>query len=322
MIARAVALQERGPMLQAAALVGVFLYGAATIDGFTDTSSLRSLLVLAAMLGIAALGQTVVILIGNLDLSVGAIISAGAIALVQLVSVKHWAFVPALAVVAALGLGVGAFNGYICHRFRLQSLIVTLATGAIVAGGLLVWTEGNVTGTAPDWLSRFMSPASTTFGIGVPPLASLWLLLAIVVGVALRQTRAGRSLYHAGSNLRAAELALVPTRRVWVGAFAVSGLVAAFTGVLLAGFAGSANQNVGDPYLFQSLAAVFVGGTAIVGARGDYWRTVLGALLLTILTTVLIGKGYSTADQQIIFGVLVLAVVALYGRDRRLRDRV
>jgi ribose transport system permease protein len=322
MIARLASLQARVPVLQLGALVIALIYGFATIDGLSEKSSIYAMLVLAALLGFAALGQTVVVLIGNLDLSIGAMISAGAIVLVQLVGVKHWAFGSALLVVVVLGVGVGALNGWICHRFELQSLIVTLATGAIVAGGQLVWTKGNVTGTAPPWLSRLTSPVSTTFGIGFPPLVALWIAVAIAVGVVLRRTRAGRSVYHAGSNPRAADLALVRTRWVWVGAFAVSGLMAALTGVLLAGFAGSANQNVGDPYLFQSLVAVFVGGTAIIGARGDYWRTLIGALLLTVLTTVLVGKGYSTADQQIVFGVLVLVVVAIYGRDARLRDRI
>ena len=248
--------------------------------------------------------------------------SAGHAALRSLVGVKGWSFGTAILVVIAIGAGVGALNGWICHRFHLQSLIVTLATGSILAGALLVWTEGDVTGTAPAWLSRLTSPASTTLGIEFPPLVAIWLLLGLVVGLILRRTRPGRAMYHTGSNPRAADLALVRTRWVWVGAFAASGLGAALTGVLLAGFAGSANQNVGDPYLFESLAAVFVGGTAIIGARGDYWRTMLGALLLTLLTTVLVGKGYTTADQQIIFGLLVLLVVGIYGRDRRLRDRV
>ena len=98
-------------------------------------------------------------------------------------------------------------------------------------------------------------------------------------------------------------------------------MLSALVGVLLAGFAG-ADQTLGDPYLFSGLTAVIVGGTTFMGARGDYTHTVVGALILTVLTTILVGKGYDQADQQIIFGVLILLVVAGYGRDRRLRDRV
>jgi ribose transport system permease protein len=108
---------------------------------------------------------------------------------------------------------------------------------------------------------------------------------------------------------------------VWTAVFAASALCSALVGILLAGFAG-ADQSLGDPYLFQGLTAVIVGGTTIMGARGDYTHTVIGALILTELTTILVGKGYETADQQIIFGVLILIVVAGYGRDKRIRDRV
>ena len=101
----------------------------------------------------------------------------------------------------------------------------------------------------------------------------------------------------------------------------LSAIASGMVGVLLAGFAG-ADQTLGDPYLFTGLTAVIVGGTTFMGARGDYTHTVIGALILTVLTTILVGKGYDQADQQIIFGVLILLVVASYGRERRLKDRV
>jgi ribose transport system permease protein len=108
---------------------------------------------------------------------------------------------------------------------------------------------------------------------------------------------------------------------VWTMTFALSGLLGGLLGIFVGGYAGSGNISLGDPYLFEGLAAVIVGGTAF-GARGDYWKTVLGALVLTVLSTVLVGKGYSNADQQIIFGLLILLVVAGYGRGPRLRDRI
>jgi ribose transport system permease protein len=100
-----------------------------------------------------------------------------------------------------------------------------------------------------------------------------------------------------------------------------SAVLSALVGVLLAGFSG-ADPGLGEPYLFQGLTAVIVGGTVFMGARGDYTHTVVGALILTELTTIMVGRGYDTNRQQIIFGVLILLVVAGYGRDRRLRDRV
>jgi ribose transport system permease protein len=314
-------VQRRAPVLQFVALVALFIYGAGTISGFSDSTSIRSMLVLAALLGLAALGQTIVMIVGGLDLSIPGFIVAGAILVSQLCGTHHWAFVPALALIAAIAAAMGAATGWICQRFRIQPLIVTLGVGALASGGCLAWTGGKLTGSAPAFLSTLTSPTGTTFGIDVSPVVAIWALVAIVVGVVLHRTIPGRRLYATGANPRAAQLALVNTRRVWMVVFALSALCSALVGILLAGFSG-ADQTLGDPYLFQGLTAVIVGGTTIMGARGDYTHTVLGALILTELTTILVGHGYGTADQQIIFGVLILIVVAGYGRDRRLRDTI
>jgi ribose transport system permease protein len=314
-------LQRRFQLFQLLALVVLFEWGTYTVTDFATRNSVISMLVSASFLGIAGAGQTLVVLVGGLDFSIPAFIAAGAIIISQLTGSDHWAFGPALLVVVVLSLVLGAVNGYIAHRFRVQPLIVTLGMASIVTGALLVWTGAAPGGSPPAFLGRLTSVAGTTFGIGVPPVVVLWAVLAVILGIGLRRTVAGRRLYATGANPVAANLALVRTLRVWVAAFALSGLLAALLGVLLAGYAGSGDTTIGEPYLFEGLAAVIVGGTAF-GARGDYWRTVLGSLVLTVLTAVLIGKGYSTADQQIIFGVLILIVVAGYTREPRLRDRV
>jgi ribose transport system permease protein len=320
-LVRAGAIQGRFPVVQVIALVVLFEWGTYTITDFATKQSVLSMLVAASFLGLAGAGQTLVVLIGGIDFSVPAVIAGASVVISQLTGTDHWSFIPALAVCVLLAVLVGAINGYVSHRFRVQPLVVTLGMASVVTGAVLVWTKAQATGTAPAFLTRLTSVTGTTFGIGIPPVVVIWVVIAIVLGVILRRTIAGRRLYATGSNPVAAELALVRTQRVWVGTFAASALLAALLGVLLAGYAGSGNTTLGDPYLFEGLAAVIVGGTAF-GARGDYWRTVLGAIVLTVLSTVLVGKGYTTADQQIIFGVLILLVVAGYGRDARLRDRV
>ena len=156
----------------------------------------------------------------------------------------------------------------------------------------------------------------------LPPIILLWALLAIAVSIMLHLSVAGRRVYATGANERAAELAGVKTERVWIGAFVFSAVSAAVVGVLLAGFTGTGQAGIGDSYLFTSLAAVLVGGTSLVGARGDYWRTVLGALILTLITTLLVGHGADESTQEILIGVLILVFVGVYGRDQRVRDRV
>ncbi|HZQ64352.1 MAG TPA: ABC transporter permease [Gaiellaceae bacterium] len=312
--------QREYPLAQALVVVAAFVWGASSIPGFTSKLSVYAMLVLASLLGVAAVGQTLTILVGGLDISIAPWIGAGATVTVELHR-RGWSSVWIILVLVVCAVVVGGAAGLISFRFRVQSLIVTLATGAIVAGGVQVWGRGSAIGTPPAWLQRLTSPAGTTFGIHFPAAAVVWCALSLGVGFLLRRTVPGRWVYATGANPRAAALALVPTQWVWTAVFALSATFAALTGVLLAGFAGAGDQSVYDPYLWQSLSAVILGGTGF-GGRGDYTRTVLGTMMLIVLTTVLIGKNYGYADQQILFGVLIFVVVALYSRTRRLRDRV
>lgn len=313
--------QSRMPILQIALLVVVVLLGILLIPGFTRTSSIYSMLIIASFLGLAALGQTLVVLLGGLDLSVPAFIVLSAMLTSELSGTYGWPFPVILGFIAGVSLLGGGISGYISHRYSVQPLIVTLGIGTVITGLTLIWIGGKQPGPAPSFLSNVVSPVGTTFGLKVPPVVLVWLILAILTGFVLRYTKFGKYLYATGSSLRAADFSLVPTRTIWVAAFSLSALSAAAVGALLAGFSGSADITMGDPYLFQSLTAVIVGGTAF-GARGDYWHTVIGALLLTALSTILIGLGFSSSDQTIIYGLLILVVVAGYSRDRALRDRV
>lgn len=321
-LAQLAALQKRYPVAQVFALGLLFAFGSATLTGFSNFSSIRTDLIIASFLGIAAVGQQVVILLGGIDLGVPAFMALGNFVVPQLYGIDHWSFGAAISVQLALAIVIGASAGYICSRFKVESLVVTLGVQTIVLGGLGVWTNGLVDGGAPGWLSHATSPATHTFGLPIPPVVVFWLAVAIFMAILLHKTVMGRRIYASGSNPTAASVALLPINRVWAFAFALSAVAASVSGLLLAGFSGPGNLSIGSPYLFSSLASVIVGGTALVGARGDYWRTVIGALLLTMLTTVLIGHGLGDAGQQIIYGLVILLVVPAYGRDRRTADRI
>lgn len=318
-----IALQRDYPIIQTVAIVALFLYGASTLEGFTAGFSLRSMLVLASLLGISALGQTLCVLVGGMDVSIAGWILVGATCTVELLGGPgdHW---PVWQLFLFLGLGslaIGGLTGWICYRYMVPALVMTLATGAMVTGGVLAWKRGFVTGVPPEWLAKVSSPAGTTLGLPVPWVVFIWAAVAIVFFALLHRTVVGAWVYATGNNPRAAVLALVPTGAVWAGAFALSAFSATMAGVLLAGFAAGGDASIGEPYLWNGITAVLVGGTAF-GARGDYLRTVLGTLLLIVLAQVMIGHGYSYADQQILYGALILVVVGIYGRDRRLRDEV
>lgn len=315
------AFQGKFPFFQVVALVAVFIYGAISLPGLGSWNSIRSILVLAALVGLASGGQTLLILIGGFDLGVSGFIVAGALTVTAL-QVKYDIPFGVALLLAVIGAAIlGGLAGYICHRFAINPLVVTLAMGTIAVGVVAVQNNGLVDGNAPQWLNTLAEPVTRTWGLAVPPTIVIWVAVAIVFAVLLYRTRLGRNLFATGANSRAADYALINTRLVWTATFAFSAVASALVGCLIGGFAGTVNSTLGDPYLFQSVVAVIVGGT-VFGGPGDYTRTCVGALFLTVLTTVLVGHGASPAFEEIVYGLIILAAIAVYGRQRRLRDRL
>ncbi len=313
--------QRRFPLVQILLTVAVLAWGAAAMPGFLEPTSIRSVLVLCALTGLASIGQTLVVLIRGIDLSLAGFIVAGAVTVTQFSDVGGVPLPVMLAVAVACAATMGGLVGYVCHRFAVHPIIVTLAAGSIAVGVTAVLSQGGTGVGAPGWVARLSAPTSSTFGLPVPPVVVIWALVIAVVSVVLHRTLPGRKLLATGASPVAADLAHISTRRVWITVYAVSAALAVLAGVVLAGFAGSVDNRLGNPYLFQSIAAVVLGGTAF-GGPGSYTRTTVGVLLLTVVSTVLVGLGFQEADQQILNGVVILAAMAVYGRERRLRDQV
>ncbi|MEU0948668.1 ABC transporter permease [Streptomyces canus] len=299
----------------------VFLIGRSTVVGYSDWTSIQAMAVLAAFLGIAAMGQTLVVLVGGIDLSVPALIGAGNVMTAKLTGQGMSSPVVILLVLAA-GFAVGALSGFVTDRWNVPALVVTLATGSVVGGVVLLWTDATLTGSAPEWLTRFTSSSASTGPLPLAPVVVAWLVLAAGAEFVLRRTAAGRKLYAQGVNPRAARLMLVGGRSVTTLAFACSGLLAALAGLLLTGFTGAGLFDVGSPYLFSAVAAVVMGGNSLLGGRGNMLRCVLGVLVLTELTTLLVGFSLSTAAQQAVLGALIVIVVATYGREQPLGSQI
>jgi ribose transport system permease protein len=304
-------------------LLGLVLFavGAVLIDGFAGLRSVRAILVLASFVGLASVGQSLVIVMGGIDLSIPFLVAFANIVAAE----AFGAGIPdPLVVVLVVGLAaaIGAFNGFLSRRFRVHPLIITLGIGTAAAAAALWWTAGFPSGRAPDWVTGFVSIGATTGPIPVPPIVVLWLAVAIGVVVMERSTSYGRRLFALGSNARAAELALVRPLRMWVATFAISAAFAAITGLLYLGFTGKASGTVGEPLLFQTIAAVVIGGTSLIGGLGGYGRTVLGAIVLILLSTLLLGLGVASTLIQAATGVLIIILVSVYGREARLRDTI
>ncbi|MGI8393255.1 ABC transporter permease [Leucobacter sp. W1038] len=313
--------QRRFPIMQLAITIIVFLIGAITLEGFASANTVKSLLILASLVGLAGIGQTLAILLGGVDMSVANFLVVGAVFATQITSLYGIDFGMAMLILVPFTLLLGAIVGWVCHKYKVEPLVVTLAMGTFALGLMQIQTEGTIAGGAPEWLMALTSLRSTTFGLPFPPVLLIWAILIGLLSLFIHRTTVGRRMLAAGANDRAAELSLIKVRRMWIMVFALSALCAGLAGVALAAFSGTVNTSIGGPYLFQSLAAVIIGGT-VFGGPGDYSRTVIGALMLTVITTVLIGHGLATSDQQILYGVVILVAMVIYGRGRSLSDRV
>lgn len=310
-----------GPVVTLLLALLIHVVGMLLIKGFGTTFGVRAMLVLAALLAIASIGQTLVILLGGIDLSIPFVIGFANVAAAQLYGqgVPFAIVLPGVILAAML---VGAFNGALSSILAIHPLIVTLGTGTTLQGAVQLWTKGFPTGGAPAWVQKFVSIGGTIGPVPVPWLIPFTAVLAIGVVLLLSRTVYGRRLYALGSNPRAARLALVDPVRMWTVTFALSAGFAALAGVLLLGFSGSAYAAVGAPYLFQTIAAVVIGGTALVGGRGGFLGTLAGALCLIELTTVLVGLGLQPPLVQATLGVLIVALVAVYGRESHVRELI
>lgn len=319
--------ENRSAFIGLMVLAGLFSIGSMNIEGFASAMNVKSMLLFAAFLGLACVGQTLVALLGGLDLSIPFVIGSANVSLLYLISLGVPGWLAAIIVLVA-GTLLGVINGFLSLRLQGQALIVTLGTGFAISGGTQIITSigtaygGNVFGTVPEWLSNLSSMAGSTFGLPIPPVIAIWAAVAIVLVVGMRNTVYGRYLYALGVNRTSADRIAVSERTYWVGAYAVSGFFAAMTGALLLGWSGGGFIGVGQPYLFMTLAAVVVGGTSLLGGVGGYGFTVIGVLVLQVLTSFLVGIGLSFEWQQFIFGLLILPMVALYGRSPHIRTQI
>lgn len=310
-----------------AMLIALLIVGNAAVDGFTGGFNLRSMLVLTSLLGVAALGQTFCALVGGLDLSIPFVISAANILLVWIIGRGVSAELACVIVLAAAAL-VGLVNGLISRLVNAHSLIVTLGTGFVVLGGAQIITAIGTTETGsefvtpPHWLTTMSSINGTTLGIGIPSIVLVWAIVGLLALTFLRLTSFGRGLYALGSNPVAAERALVSEPKTLLAVFSISGLSAGAAGILLVGFSGGGVVQVGEPYLFTTVAAVVIGGTSLLGGKGGYGLTMLGAAILVVLQTLLAGIGLSPPGQQAVLGAVIILMLGFYAREPHPRTQV
>jgi ribose transport system permease protein len=277
----------------------------AMIPGFASATHLRAISSSAGYIGIIAIGQTLVILLGGIDLSVAYMLNLAAVVLTGLQADK-WGGGSSILVVLILGAVVGTVNGAGIAFLNISPLVMTLGMNSILQGVTLLYTQGTPKGYAPQ-----IATTLSTQSVGVPIVVIMWLGLAIAVTVMLRLTTFGRSLYSIGSNRVASRLCAMPIKRVTVLAYTLSGISAAVGAVLLVGYSGQAYLGMGDNYLLPSIAIVVIGGTSIFGGRGSYAQTIAGALLLTIATSALVTVQIGDAGKEVMYGGVILVMMFL-----------
>jgi ribose transport system permease protein len=269
----------------------------------------------ASFLGIIASGVMVVILLGHIDLSIPWVVTAGGI---TATAVAGWwgASWTALGVPVALACGavVGLANGLGVAFLRIPSMVFTLGMNAVVQGMVVMYTGGSA---PPDQATPILQWLAVRETLYVPHAVIVWALVGVLLIVALNRTPFGRYVYAIGNSERVAYLSGISTRMILIIAFVTSGTCSAFAGAMLAGYAGKAYQAMGDPYMLPAIAAVVLGGTSILGGRGNYLGTVAGVILVTVLESILSVMQIYDSARQIIYGVMIVVMMLVYGRDSR-----
>jgi rhamnose transport system permease protein len=277
---------------------------------FLGSANIQFVLVDTAGFALLALGETMVVLTRNVDLSVGSIVGLSAYLSADLFAQHPGISIPVV-FLAGLGIGLacGIVNGIMVAAGRVPSLVVTLATLYIIRGIDILIVGGNEV-DASSLPNAFLDIPKDTIG-GIPDIA---IAVAVLVGLGayyLRTFRSGRDLYAIGSNPDAARLAGLPVGRRVFTAFAVSGAIAGVAGVLWGAQYGTINSTAGTGYELQVVSAVVVGGVAIFGGSGSVIGAGLGALLLSTISSALYVLGISPFWDQAIWGFLLLLAISL-----------
>jgi len=284
---------------------------------FLNAQNLRDILLNVTIIALLAVGQTIVVVTRNIDLSVGSILGITAFA-TGVMFADHGLPIPVVFVGGILfGAFFGLMNGAMVALARVPSLVITLGTLYVIRGIDYAWAHGRQINAA-DMPDSFLDLGTAQI-VGVPILPLITIAVMILVGTVLGRARMGRELYAIGSNPDAAELAGIRTTRRVLGAFIASGAIAGLAGVLWAARYGTLDAAAGTGIELAAVSAVVVGGVAIFGGSGTVYGAALGALLLATIRSSLVNLQVNPFWEQAINGALLLIAIGL---DRLLALRM
>ena len=307
------------PVLVAFGFIIVLLLAGSLYDAnFLSLTYLLQQLQVASFLGIIASGVMLVILLGHIDLSIPWVVTVGGM---MATGASGWwghtGAAVALPFGVLCGLIFGLANGFGVAFLRIPSMIFTLGMNAVAQGLMVLKTGGFAPLDSATETMHFIAVERSIWQI--PNALFIWLAVGLVIVFILKRTPLGRYIYAIGNRERATYLSGVNTRAVLIVCFAISGMCSALAGVMLAGYSMKAYQAMGDPYLLPAIAAVVLGGTNILGGRGSYLGTVAGVILIVLLQSILSVMQMSEAYRQVIYGVVIITMLLVYGRGSKIQ---
>jgi ribose transport system permease protein len=308
-------IMRNPPLLTGLLVVLVLVAASLTIRGFGSFGHLRYILELSAVIGIVAAGQTLVILMGGIDLSAGSIMTVCAILLPVLSPAFDPTGLSGIMLILGIATLVGFGNGAGAAYLGVPPIIMTLAMATFLQGLLVIVAGGSavsVTNAAVIWLGQARP-------LGIPAGVILWLIVSAIVLVLIHRLPIGARFLALGANPIAARLSGVSVGRYALIVYALSGLLSGLAGILILGMNRQGYVGIGEPYVLTSIAAVVLGGTSILGGRGTYAGTIPGAILLVTTTALITVINASPGWRSIMFGTLILALLLISGRETRTR---
>lgn len=289
-------------------VVLLFALTAVFTDNFFSYYNVTNLLKQCAIVGVLAVAQTMIIITGGIDISGGAVAGLTCMVLALLQRDTNINFYITIIIAVLVGITCGVVNGIIIYDFKVPPMIATLGTQTVIRGIVKIISNA-LTVSGLD--NRILNMGnSSVFGI-LPTLALIWLLVAVVVFLILRYVKFGRNLYIIGSGVEVARLSGIKVRKMYYGVYAFAGFLYAIAGIMLAARVQSALPTGGEGYDMNAIAAAVIGGASLSGGRGTISGTLLGTLLMILITNAGVQFGLNTHVLEIISGVLIVFAVTM-----------
>jgi ribose transport system permease protein len=274
---------------------------------------------LAVFLGVIAAGQTLVIISGfeGIDLSAGSVVTLTAIITYVMVSGQDEKVLLALLVSLVVGAFIGFINGLGITFLNISPFVMTLGMSGVVTGTIIVINHGNVSGKIAPIMTKIIARPLV---FGIPGAIIVWAIFGLLMWLLLERTTFGKNLFAIGVNRVTAKLSGVNVIGTNIATYALAGALTGFGGFLVVGNTGVVFINLGQPFLFPSIAAVAVGGTLLSGGKGSYWGTMAGAIVLTLITSLLTTMQMPDSVRRMVLGGTLLVLISIYGRQQALRQ--